>query len=148
MRSPAVDRAEILASQEGMCNVCAVSVHEESGNMTFCMENKLGHGGGKQAFPPQKSREKPNGYQMGLFSNTGWASSHVWIVSNIAGEKPDRHAHLLLFMLICSVAALVVLFQLRMCQLFHQIPLFLGVYNVDINICFSSPIACTDIEAK
>lgn len=57
MRSPAVDRAEILASQEGMCNVCAVSVHEESGNMTFCMENKLGHGGGKQAFPP-RNRER------------------------------------------------------------------------------------------
>lgn len=70
MRSPTVDLAEILASQEGMCNVCAVLAHEESGNMTFCMENKLGHWGGSKP-SPQKSREKPNGYQMGLFSNTG-----------------------------------------------------------------------------
>lgn len=44
MRSPIADLAEILDSQEGMCNVCAVSVDEESGNMTLCMENKLGQG--------------------------------------------------------------------------------------------------------
>ena len=70
MRSPAVDLAEVLASQEGMCNACAALAHEESGNMTFCMENKLGHRkGGKQAFPPEIKKET-NGYQMSLFSNT------------------------------------------------------------------------------
>jgi len=53
-----------------MCNACAALAHEESGNMTFCMENKLGHRkGGKQAFPPEIKKET-NGYQMSLFSNT------------------------------------------------------------------------------
>lgn len=57
MRSPAVDLAEILASQEGMCDVCAALAHEESGNMTFCMENKLGRGAGNKPFPP-RNRER------------------------------------------------------------------------------------------
>lgn len=57
MRSPAVDLAEIVASREGMCDVRVPSAHEESGNTTFCMENKLGHEGGKRAFPPEIERE-------------------------------------------------------------------------------------------
>lgn len=57
MRSPTIDLAEILASQEGMCSVCAVSAHKESGNMALYMENKSGHGGGKQVFHPEAERQ-------------------------------------------------------------------------------------------